>query len=64
MIDRDGNAHKINIFILFLGYSRYKFLKLTPDRTRNFVMRSLINGFEYLGDVPQESLFVIIYAQL
>ena len=57
MIDKHGNAHKINIFILLLGYSRYKFLKLTTDRTRDSVMRSLISGFEYFGGVPQEILF-------
>lgn len=55
--NRAGTEFKINVFILLLGYSRYKFLKLTTDRTRDTVFRALTEGFEYFGGVPREILF-------
>ena len=55
--NKKGEKIQINIFILLLGYSRYKFLKLTTDRTRDTIFKALIEGFEYFKGTPQEILF-------
>lgn len=57
MISRNGEVFEINIFLLVLGYSRLKYLKLTTDRTQNTLFESLVEGFKYYNGVPKEILF-------
>lgn len=57
MINRSGDVFEINIFLMVLGYSRKKFLKLTSDRTQKTLFKSMTEAFEYLGGIPKEILF-------
>lgn len=42
---------------MVLGYSRFKFLKLTTDRVQNTLFECLYEGFKYFKGVPSEILF-------
>ena len=42
---------------MVLGYSRYKYIELTTDRSQNTLFRCLINAFKFYGGVPKEILF-------
>lgn len=42
---------------MVLGYSRYKFIKLTSDRDQKTLFQCMIEGFRYFGGIPQELLF-------
>ena len=55
--NREGKEFTINIFLIILGYSRFKYIKLTLDRTQETVFQSLTNAFNYFGGVPKEILF-------
>jgi len=52
-----GVVFEVNIFLVVLGYSRYKFLKLTTDRSQSTVFKGLLESFQYFGGVPHEILF-------
>jgi len=54
---RFGTLYTINIFLMILGYSRYKFIKLTYDRKQQTLFECLTNGFEYFGGTTEEILF-------
>ena len=54
---RSGQAFTINIFLYILGYSRYKFIKLTLDRKQSTLFECLTEAFEYCQGVPQEIWF-------
>ncbi len=55
--NKHGVIFEINIFLVLLGYSRYKYLMLTTDRTQPTVFKGLLNSFKYFGGVPKEILF-------
>ena len=57
MVNRQGEFLEVNIFLMVLGYSRIKYLKLTVDRTQKTLFECLYDGFEYFGGVPKEILF-------
>lgn len=57
MISRQGEIFDINIFLMVLGYSRMKFLKLTMDKTQKTLFKCLYEGFRFLDGVPKEILF-------
>ena len=57
MISREGEVFTVNIFLLVLGYSRLKFLKLTLDRNQDTLKEALVEGFKYIGGIPKEILF-------
>lgn len=57
LINRYGEVFKINIFLMVLGYSRYKFLMITSDRTQETLFNCMINAFKHFGGVPHEILF-------
>jgi len=57
MISREGEIFEVNIFLMVLGYSRLKYLKLTTDRTQETLFECLFEGFKYYGGVPKEILF-------
>ena len=52
-----GEEFIINIFLMILGYSRYKFIKLTFDRRQQTLFECLTNAFEYIGGTTEEILF-------
>ncbi len=57
LMNRAGKTFEINIFLIVLGYSRYKFIKLTTDRTQPTVFKCLLESFKYFNGVPKEILF-------
>lgn len=52
-----GNEHIVSIFLMVLGNSRFKFIKLTFDQTQNTLFRCLISAFKYFGGTTEEILF-------
>jgi len=52
-----GEKYTINIFLMVLGYSRYKFIKLTYDRRQQTLFECLTNAFEYFGGTTEQLLF-------
>ena len=57
MVNRRGDEFLVNIFLVVLGYSRLKFLKLTADRTQNTLFGCLMESMSFYGGVPHEILF-------
>lgn len=57
LYNRDGKTYKINIFLMVLGYSRFKYIKLTSDRNQSTLFNCLINAFNYFGGVTREIIF-------
>lgn len=53
MINREGTPFTVNIFLMVLGYSRYKVMILTSDKTQSTLFRCMIEAFKYLGGIPQ-----------
>ena len=57
MTSMSGEIYEVNIFLMVLGYSRIKFLKLTSDRTQKTLFNCMNETFKYLKGVPKEILF-------
>jgi transposase len=57
MVSRQGEIFDINIFLIVLGYSRLKFIKLTTDRVQKTLFECLTESFKYFNGVPKELLF-------
>ena len=57
LIDKYGTEHIINIFLIILGYSRKKFIKLTFDRTQGTLFECLSQAFNFFGGTTKEILF-------
>lgn len=57
MISRQGEIFDINIFLIVLGYSRLKFIKLTTDRVQKTLFECITESFKYFNGVPKELLF-------
>jgi len=57
LTNRDGEILEVNIFLMVLGYSRKKFLKVTTDRNQETLFECLIDAFEHFEGVPKEILF-------
>ena len=57
LISKHGEVFKINIFLMVLGYSRVKFLKVTDSRDQRTLFSCIIDAFQYFGGVPREILF-------
>ncbi len=57
MVNRSGEIFNINIFLIVLGYSRLKYVKLTSDRNQGTLFTSMIDAFSYYGGIPSEILF-------
>lgn len=55
--DINGNEYIINIFLIVLGNSRYKYIELTFDQTQTTLFKCLINSFKYFGGRTEEILF-------
>lgn len=54
---RSGESITFNIFLMLLGYSRYKYLELTLDRNQDTLMGAMLRGLQQFGGVPKEILF-------
>ena len=57
MTSKTGQVYEVNIFLMVLGYSRFKFLKLTNDRTQKTLFNCMNEAFKYFKGVPREILF-------
>jgi transposase len=57
MVNRSMEEFDVNIFLMVLGYSRLKFVKLTSDRTQQTLFICIIDAISFFGGVPHESLF-------
>lgn len=57
LVNRFGEIFRINIFLMVLGYSRYKFLMITSDRTQETLFNCMVSAFKHFGGVPHEILF-------
>lgn len=57
LVDRDGNHHVFNIFLMVMGFSRAKYVELTLDRNQDTLFRCLTNAIEFFGGSPKEVLF-------
>ena len=57
MISKHGEIFEVNIFLIVLGYSRMKFLKLTSDKTQRTLFMCMNEAFKYFGGIPKEILF-------
>lgn len=57
MVSKNGELFEVNIFLMVLGYSRMKFVKLTSDKTQKTLFLCMNEAFKYFGGVPKEILF-------
>jgi len=57
MFSKYGEVFEFNIFLTILGYSRYKYIELTLDRTQKTLESAMIHSFEYFNGVPKEIIF-------
>ena len=57
MISKHGELFEVNIFLMVLGYSRTKFVKLTSDTTQKTLFECMNEAFKYFGGVPKEIVF-------
>lgn len=57
IFDKYGTEYTINIFLIILGYSRKKFIKVTFDRSQQTLFECLAQAFEYFGGTTKEILF-------
>ena len=47
LINRDGKQFEINIFLMILGYSRYKYIELTLDKTQDTLFECIIHACKF-----------------
>ena len=57
LVNNKGEIFEINIFLMILGYSRFKYIKLTSDRTQDTLFRCMVEAFSYFSGSPREILF-------
>lgn len=55
--NKNGEVFNINIFLMVLGYSRGKYLKLTVDRRQKTLFECMYEAFKYFEGIPKEILF-------
>lgn len=44
LINRDGKQFEINIFLMILGYSRYKYIELTLDKAQDTLFECIMHA--------------------
>lgn len=57
IINKEGKEFEINIFLMVLGYSRYKYIELTLDKTQDILFECIMHACKEFGGVPHEVLF-------
>lgn len=57
IINKSGKQFEINIFLMILGYSRYKYIELTLDKSQDTLFECIIHGCKAFGGIPHEILF-------
>jgi Transposase and inactivated derivatives len=54
---KNGEEVLVDIFLCVLGFSRYKFIKLTLDMGQTTLFKCLMSTYNYFGGFPKEFLF-------
>lgn len=57
IVNKNGEEFVINIFLMILGFSRYKYIELTLDRTQDTLFECILHACAEFGGVPHEVLF-------
>ena len=57
IINKEGKEFEINVFLMILGYSRYKYIELTLDKTQDTLFECIMHACYEFGGVPHEVLF-------
>ena len=57
IINKEGKEFEINVFLMILGYSRYKYIELTLDKTQDTLFECILHACKEFGGVPHEVLF-------
>ena len=57
IINKEGEEFEINVFLMILGYSRYKYIELTLDKTQDTLFECIMHACNEFGGVPHEILF-------
>ncbi len=57
LVNRIGQALKVNIFLMVMGFSRKKFIMITSDRSQETLFQCMIEAFKFYGGLPHEILF-------
>ena len=57
LMSKDDTPYHFNIFLIVCGYSRFKYIELTADRTQPTLFRCMINAFDYFGGTTEEIIF-------
>lgn len=57
LVNRKGEVYVVNIFLMVLGYSRYKYLAIISDRSQETLFDCMTYAFKHFGGVPREILF-------
>lgn len=57
IINKEEKEFEINIFLMILGYSRYKYIELTLDKTQDTLFECIMHACKEFGGVPHEVLF-------
>lgn len=57
LVNRIGQAFKVNIFLMVMGFSRKKFIMITSDRSQETLFQCMIEAFKFYGGLPHEILF-------
>lgn len=57
LISKQGEIFEIDIFLIVLGYSRFKYIELTINKNQNTLLNAMVNSFKYFDGVPKEILF-------
>ena len=56
MVSKNGEIFEVNIFLMVLGYSRMKFVKLTSDKTQKTLFNCMNEAFKYFEGIPISTL--------
>lgn len=57
MVNKSKEVLTVNIFLIVLGYSRLKFIKLTDNRKQETLFECIFEAFRYFQGIPKEILF-------
>lgn len=55
-IDKEGQMHKVPVFVMILGASRVKYIEFVKRCDLRSMERCILNAFCYFGGVPKEVL--------
>ena len=55
-MDKNGQMHKVPVFVMILGASRVKYIEFVKRCDLRSMERCILNAFSYFGGVPKEVL--------